>query len=227
MKKLSIIIPAYNEVRGIATVIEKVKAVPLPVEREIIIVDDGSKDGTRELLATIPGITLILHEKNTGKGGALHTGIAAAAGEYVVIQDADLEYDPDDYPHLLAPLLSGNADVVYGSRFLKKDNAFGSLSYAANMFLSFLTRLLIPLPVSDMETCYKAFKAPLIKSIHLKEKRFGFEPEVTMKLSRVSGLRYIEVPVSYKGRTHAEGKKIGWKDGVRALWCLLKYRFQK
>ena len=226
MSTLSVIIPVYNEREMFPKLLEKVRAVPLPLEKEIIAVDDCSTDGSRELLKGMTDIITIFHEKNAGKGAALRTGIAAATGDYIIIQDADLEYDPADYPRMLEPLLSNAADIVYGSRFLDRRNTFGALSYLANIFLTFLTRFLVRFPVSDMETCYKVFRSPLIKSLNLRENRFGFEPEVTVKLSSVPGIRYAEVPVSYNARTELQGKKIGWRDGVRAIWVLFKYRVE-
>lgn len=222
--KLSIIIPVYNEAQAFPKLLEKVRSVAIPVEREIIAVDDCSTDGSREILEKTEDVVKAFHAKNSGKGAALRTGIGLATGDFIIIQDADLEYDPNDYPALLVPILKNEADVVYGSRFLDKRNKFGTLSYLANIFLTFLTRILIHLPVTDMETCYKLFRAPILKSINLTENRFGFEPEVTMKLSMIPGIRYAEVPVSYTARTKEEGKKIGWKDGVRAIWALFKYR---
>ena len=222
---LSIIIPVYNEARTVRALLERVRAVPLPLDRELIVIDDYSKDGTREILTNEHGITLLLHEKNRGKGAALQTGIRAARGDIVLIQDADLEYDPNDYEKIIGPLLRGEADVVYGSRFLEARNRYRLHTYLANKFLSLLTRLIVPLPVTDMETCYKAFRTPLIKGLDLTEERFGIEPEMTIKMAFVPGVRYREVPISYHGRTIAEGKKlIGLTDGIGALWCLAKHR---
>lgn len=222
---LSILIPVYNEERTVLALLERVRAVPLPVEREIVVVDDGSSDGTRRLLEAVPDIRFVPHPENRGKGAALRTGIAAATGDLVLIQDADLEYDPDDYRKLLAPLLAGTADVVYGSRFLERKNRYRLHTYLANRFLSSLTSLLTPFPVSDMETCYKAFRADILRSLPLSEDRFGIEPEMTIKMSRLPGIRYTEVPISYSGRSVKEGKKIRWHDGAYAIWCLFKYRF--
>src|SRR3989344_2554544 len=192
---LSIIIPVYNEARTVRALLEKVRAVPLPLDRELIVIDDYSKDGTREILTNEQGITLLLHEKNRGKGAALQTGIRAARGDIVLIQDADLEYDPNDYEKIIGPLLRGEADVVYGSRFLEARNRYRLHTYLANKFLSLLTRLIVPLPVTDMETCYKAFRTPLIKGLDLTEERFGIEPEMTIKMAFVPGVRYREVPI--------------------------------
>lgn len=237
MNKLSIIIPAYNEGRTIHLILDKVKEVALlnAIQKEVIIVNDCSKDNTEEAIlnyiAQNPGfdIQYFKHEVNKGKGAALHTGIQKATGDYLIIQDADLEYDPEEYNLLLKPVLDGYADVVYGSRFMG-GNAHRILFYwhtIGNKFLTNLSNMFSNLNLSDMETCYKMFRTDLIQSIPLTEKRFGFEPEVTAKIARVPKIRIYEVGISYYGRTYEEGKKIGWKDGFRALYCIMKYGFFK
>lgn len=223
--KLSVVMPVYNEAGHIERIVDAVLAVPL--EKELIIVDDCSTDGTRDKLGAISksrGVRILYHEVNQGKGAALRTGFAAAAGDLVIVQDADLEYDPREYPRLLAPIAEGKADVVYGSRFA--DRSFrrsGSwLHTLGNRSLTLLSNLFTRLHVTDMETCYKVFRRDLIRSIRIEEERFGFEPEITAKIAR-RGCRVREVPISYSGRNYTEGKKIGWKDGVRAIWCIFKY----
>jgi glycosyltransferase involved in cell wall biosynthesis len=225
---LSIVIPCYNEMDTIESLLERVQRVELPHwNKEIIVVDDGSKDGTRDKLKELEGSLgqLIFHEKNQGKGGALHTGIQAAKGDFILIQDADLEYDPDEYPLLLYPIEAGRADVVYGSRFTG-DAPHRVLFFwhsLGNKVLTLASNMFSNLNLTDMETCYKVMRTDLLQSLALEQKRFGFEPEVTIKLARLRGIRFYEVGISYYGRTYEEGKKIGWKDGVSALWCILKY----
>jgi glycosyltransferase involved in cell wall biosynthesis len=227
--KLSVVIPVYNEVKTIETVIARVEAVP--IDKEIVIVDDGSSDGTRDILERLksrPGLKVILHPHNQGKGAALRSGFAAASGDVVIVQDADLEYDPDEFPKLLAPIADGRADVVYGSRFAGGE-CHRVLYYwhsLGNRFLTLFSNMVTNLNLTDMETCYKAFKADVIKRVDIEEERFGFEPEVTAKIARM-GVRIYEVGISYSGRTYAEGKKIGWRDGVRAIWCIVKYGLLK
>jgi len=225
---LSVVMPVYNEAATVEQVIAKVLA-QRPVQ-ELLIVDDGSQDGTVEILTrlakTTPRIRLIFNTINQGKGASLRLGIQQAVAPYVIIQDADLEYDPAEYCQLLAPLLSGHADVVFGSRF-KGAYAQRVLYYwhsVGNKFLTALSNMATNLNLTDLETCYKAFRREVIQRIRLRENRFGFEPEVTAKIARL-GLRIYEVPISYHGRTYADGKKIGWKDGLWALWCIIKYNF--
>jgi glycosyltransferase involved in cell wall biosynthesis len=224
---LSVVIPAYNEEATIAGILDRVHAVE-GISKEIIVVDDCSSDRTRELIEGELRERIgqvICHEKNQGKGAALRTGIRHATGRFVIIQDADLEYDPEDYHTVLEPLLSGRADVCYGSRYLP---ASGRRVYPywhtqVNKFLTWLSNMFTNLNLTDMETCYKCFRREVIQSVDIVENRFGFEPEVTAKISRMPGLRICEVAVSYEARTYEAGKKIGWKDGVRALWCIFKY----
>jgi glycosyltransferase involved in cell wall biosynthesis len=233
MNKLSIIIPAYNEGKTIHLILNKVKAVSLTnnIEKEIIIVNDFSADDTDEAVERYMkanpdlNIQYFKHEFNKGKGAALHTGISKATGEYLIIQDADLEYDPNEYNILIKPVLDGFADVVYGSRFIsgKPHRILFFWHTIGNKFLTFLSNMFNNLNLTDMETCYKLFRSDIIKGIKLKENRFGFEPEVTAKIARVPNIRLYEVGISYYGRTYQDGKKIGWKDGFRAIYCIIKY----
>lgn len=223
---LSIVIPCYNEKASIRTIVDKVREAPV-AHKEVIIVDDCSTDGTSEVLDTeiAPLVSKVIHQKqNGGKGAALHTGFAAATGDIVIIQDADMEYDPNEYARVIEPICNDEADVVYGSRFAETkryDDAYKQ-NIAANLFLTRLSNLFTGLKLTDMETCYKAFRREIIQSIELKEKRFGFEPEITAKLASRK-VRMAEVPISYFPRKVEEGKKINWKDGVRAIYCIVKY----
>ena len=223
---LSIVIPCYNEKASIRTIVDKVREAPV-AHKEIIIVDDCSTDGTSEVLDTeiAPLVSKVIHQKqNGGKGAALHTGFAAATGDIVIIQDADMEYDPNEYARVIEPICNDEADVVYGSRFAETkryDDAYKQ-NIAANLFLTRLSNLFTGLKLTDMETCYKAFRREIIQPIELKEKRFGFEPEITAKLASRK-VRMAEVPISYFPRKVEEGKKINWKDGVRAIYCIVKY----
>ncbi len=233
MQTLSIIIPAYNEVKTIHLILDRVLAVNLMnhLQKEIIIIDDHSNDGTKtaieQYILTHPNqnFKLISQEKNKGKGAAIHKGIEAATGDYIIIQDADLEYNPEEYNILLKPALDGLADVVYGSRFMggRPHRILFYWHSVANKFLTGISNMFTNLNLTDMETCYKLFRSNVIKNISLYEKRFGFEPEVTAKIARIPNIRIYEVGISYYGRTYTDGKKINWKDGLGALWCIFKY----
>lgn len=230
-KKLSIIIPVYNEEITVEKLVETVLAVPLQQEKELVIVDDCSIDNTYSIISQLqenhPSIRVFQNEKNRGKGFSVSRGIDEATGDIIIIQDADLEYNPNEYPKLLAPILQGNADVVYGSRFSTSGpkRVLYFWHYIGNKILTLVSNMISNLNLTDMETCYKVFRAPVIKAIKIKEKRFGLEPEITFKLSRMKGIRIYEVGISYHGRTYEEGKKINWKDGVRAFYVLFKNLF--
>jgi glycosyltransferase involved in cell wall biosynthesis len=231
--KLSIVVPAYNEANTIHLILDKIKSVELlnNIQKEIIIVNDCSTDTTEDSIKqyiesnSSLNMRYLKHEINQGKGAAIHTGIKHATGEYLIIQDADLEYNPEEYNILLKPVIDGYADVVYGSRFMggKPHRILFFWHSIGNKFLTFLSNMLTNLNLTDMDTCYKLFKTDLVQGFQLKEKRFGFEPEVTARISRVPNIRIYEVGISYYGRTYAEGKKINWKDGFRAIYCIVKY----
>jgi len=225
--KLSVVVPVFDERPTIAEIIRRIQSVDVGLDKEIIVVDDGSADGTGEVLQglAVPGLKTVLHEKNLGKGAALRSGFAKAEGDIVLIQDADLEYDPREYPRLLEPILDGRADVVYGSRFLGGPHrVLYFWHYVGNRFLTTFSNMLSNLNLTDMETCYKVFRRELLGKVELKSSRFGFEPEITMKVAKLK-CRVYEVPISYSGRDYSEGKKIGWKDGLAAIFHLIRFRF--
>ena len=228
--KLSVVIPVFNEVETIEQIIGRVQAVDL--DKELIVVDDGSTDGTRDRLDAIDGaadnLKVLMHDHNRGKGAALSTGFAAATGDIVIVQDADLEYDPGEYPRLIEPIVEGRADVVYGSRMIGGDShrVLFFWHMLGNKFLTLLSNMFTNLNLTDMETCYKVFRRSIIADITIEEPRFGFEPEITAKIAK-KHCRIFEVGISYAGRTYEEGKKIGWKDGARAIWCILKYNLRR
>ncbi len=226
-QKLSVIVPVFNEKATIENLINDVLSVDC-IELEVIVIDDHSTDGTREVLEKLvqPKVSkIIYHSENQGKGAAIRAGIQVATGDYLIFQDADLEYNPMEYPVLLSPLLKGIADVVYGSRFLttQEHRVLYYWHSVGNRFLTFLSNVFSNLNLTDMETCYKAFRMDIIKQISIEESRFGMEPEITAKISKIPDIRIYEVGISYHGRTYTEGKKINWKDGMRAIWCIIKY----
>ena len=240
MSLLSVVMPVYNEERWIEEIVRRVMSVAVPIDRELVVVDDCSRDGTSEKLKTIAAawpdgrVRVIRHEKNQGKGAALRTGFQAARGDILLVQDADLEYSPTDYPRLLGPILDGRADVVYGSRFIGEEHRVLFYWHSlGNRFLTTLSDMTTNLNLTDMEVCYKVFRREALEGIRIRSNRFGFEPEITAKIARAhlsSGgetrkLRIYEVPVRYDGRTYSEGKKISWKDGAKAIWCILYFRF--
>lgn len=231
--KISIVMPVYNEKDTINEIFNKVYNVNVGMEKEIIMVDDCSKDGTREILKEISekglkNVKVIFHEKNCGKGSALRTGFKHVTGDITIIQDADLEYDPSEYPNLIRPIIEGKSDVVYGSRFLgrKRPEGMALSNFLANKFLTFVSNILTGFRITDMETCYKVMKSSILKELKLESERFDIEPEITAKLAKKK-VRLVEVPISYFGRAHEEGKKINWKDGFSAIYKIFKFRFQR
>jgi glycosyltransferase involved in cell wall biosynthesis len=229
LRKLSVVVPVFNERNTLVEIVRRMRAVELPdgIEREIIVGDDGSNDGTRDVLNQLGDSTVrvVMHEANLGKGAAVRTGFAHATGDYVIVQDADLEYDPEDWPKLLNPVLRGKARVVYGSRFTGERRNMLLMHWIGNRFLSMTTNVLYNTTLSDMETCYKLFERDLVAQMKLNSNRFDIEPEITAKVLK-RGIRIYEVPISYSGREFDEGKKITWRDGFSALWTLIKYRFR-
>ena len=227
---LSVVIPVYNEEKTLAQLIERVRAVD--IDMQLVLVDDCSTDGTRDLLKKYEDALdckVLYHEKNQGKGAALRTGFEQAQGDLVIVQDADMEYDPAEYPRLIQPIIEGKADVVYGTRYghTESHRVLGYWHSIGNKSLTMLSNMFSNLDLSDMETCYKVFKREIIQKITIEENRFGFEPEITAKLAKMKGVRVFEVAISYHGRSFDEGKKIGWRDGVSAVWCILKYNLRR